>query len=74
MVYKYTNKFSSFTEDFTSNLSSIINSIYPIGGISSGSKTVAKYANKKKKSSLSGMFKKSKNTLTTSNDNSSENK
>ena len=33
MLYKYSNKFSTFTSDFTENLNVIINSIYPIGGI-----------------------------------------
>lgn len=32
MVYKYSNKFSTFTEDFRINLESIINSIYPVSG------------------------------------------
>ena len=31
MVYKYSNKFSTFTEDFKENLNKIINSIYPVG-------------------------------------------
>ena len=31
MVYKYSNKFSTFTDDFKENLNKIINSIYPVG-------------------------------------------
>ena len=31
MVFKYTNVFSSFTDDFKSSLNKIINAIYPIG-------------------------------------------
>ena len=30
MVFKYSNKFATFTEDFKENLNRIINSIYPI--------------------------------------------
>ncbi|CCY71194.1 unknown [Clostridium sp. CAG:921] len=33
MVYKYSNKFSSFTDDFKESLNKIINSIYPVGNI-----------------------------------------
>ncbi len=33
MVYKYSNKFASFSEDFRASLNKIINSIYPIGNI-----------------------------------------
>ena len=33
MVYKYSNKFATFTEDFKQNLEGIINSIYPVSGI-----------------------------------------
>ena len=32
MVYKYSNKFSSFTKDFQENLNQIINTIYPTKG------------------------------------------
>ena len=32
MVYKYSNKFSSFTKEFQDNLISIINTIYPTKG------------------------------------------
>ena len=33
MVYKYSNKFATFTEDFKTNLEKIINSIYPVSGV-----------------------------------------
>ena len=33
MVYKYSNKFATFSEDFKENLEGIINSIYPVSGI-----------------------------------------
>lgn len=55
MLYKYTNKFSTFSEEFTSNLSKIINAIYPIGGIVSARNT---YTPQKKKSSFGGLFRK----------------
>lgn len=32
MVYKYSNKFATFSEDFRQNLEKIINSIYPVSG------------------------------------------
>ncbi len=50
MVYKYSNKFATFTEDFKENLSNIINSIYPVSNVSrSNSRLVQK---------KSGLFKK----------------
>ena len=55
MLYKYTNKFSTFSEEFTSNLSKIINAIYPIGGIVSNRNT---YTPQRKKNSFGGLFKK----------------
>ena len=33
MVYKYSNKFATFTEEFKNNLEIVINSIYPVSGI-----------------------------------------
>lgn len=33
MVHKYSNKFSTFTDDFKENLIKLINSIYPIGNV-----------------------------------------
>ncbi len=66
MLYKYTNKFSSFSADFISNLSKIINAIYPIGGIiNSRAET---YTPQKKKSSFGGIFKKSSATYNNSNE------
>ena len=32
MVYKYSNKFATFSDDFKQNLEKIINSIYPVSG------------------------------------------
>ena len=68
MLYKYTNKFSSFTEEFTANLSRIINSIYPIGGIVSQRST---YTPAKKKNSF-GLFKKQGGSYSNSNENAYE--
>ena len=31
MIFKYTNVFSTFTDDFKTSLNRLINSIYPIG-------------------------------------------
>lgn len=33
MVYKYSNKFNTFTDDFRENLDKIINAIYPVGNV-----------------------------------------
>lgn len=33
MIFKYTNKFAYFTDDFKDSLNDIINSIYPIAGV-----------------------------------------
>lgn len=58
MVYKYSNKFASFTDDFRQSLYTLINSIYPIANISQkgSSKTII---NKKKSSNtFKSMFKK----------------
>lgn len=68
MLYKYTNKFSTFTENFTGNLSKIINSIYPIGGIVSQRST---YTPTKKKNSF-GLFKKQGENYNGSNENAYE--
>ncbi|MDO4282225.1 MAG: hypothetical protein Q4D02_01195 [Clostridia bacterium] len=52
MVYKYSNKFSTFTEEFQSNLKKIINTIYPTeGGVNVQSKT---YTTTTKKRGLFG--------------------
>lgn len=69
MLYKYTNKFSTFSEEFTSNLSKIINAIYPIGGIVSTRNT---YTPQKKKSSFGGLFKKQGAGYKNSNENTYE--
>ncbi len=50
MVYKYSNKFATFTEDFKESLANIINSIYPVSNVSSSTTR----SNSKK----SGLFKK----------------
>lgn len=49
MLFKYTNTFATFTEDFKSDLNKIINSIYPIGNVfaNSPSSNVNKKVNKK---------------------------
>lgn len=63
MVFKYQNKFSTFTDDFKEALYKIINSIYPIGGTkSSTTHTRSKNNNK----GFSRIFKKVPNV--TSND------
>lgn len=69
MLYKYTNKFSTFSEEFTSNLSKIINAIYPIGGIVSSRNT---YTPQKKKNSFGGLFKKQGAGYSNSNENTYE--
>lgn len=51
MVYKYSNKFATFTEDFKINLEGVINSIYPVSGRVSGGQT-------RGSSKKSGLFKK----------------
>jgi hypothetical protein len=70
MLYKYTNKFSMFTEDFTSDLYKIINSIYPISGIVTPRNN--NYVPPKKKSSFGGLFKKQGNLYNSSNENAYE--
>lgn len=54
MVYKYSNKFATFTDDFRNNLETIINSIYPVSGIANVN-TNSYAAQNRKKSSI---FKK----------------
>lgn len=73
MLYKYTNRFSSFSEDFTSNLLKIINSIYPIGTVSTNTNSnTSTYTPKKKKNSFSGIFRKQENVYRNSNENTYE--
>ncbi|MBR1883785.1 MAG: hypothetical protein IJ809_02400 [Clostridia bacterium] len=54
MVFKYTNVFSSFTDDFKSSLNKLINAIYPIGN--AFEKRQKKEAKKAK--STGGMFER----------------
>ena len=56
MVYKYSNKFASFTDDFRSNLSEIINSIYPIGSFGSSKSNKTKKAVSQPKPKAKGGF------------------
>ena len=49
MLYKYSNKFSTFTPDFTQNLDTIINSIYPIGTKTNTTNTASNNKIKKKR-------------------------
>ena len=65
MVYKYSNKFASFTDDFRANLNNIINSIYPIGSFSPKTKSSVS------KSKGSSLFKKPQSSsYKSANDNS----
>ncbi|MDD2375928.1 MAG: hypothetical protein PHD15_01560 [Clostridia bacterium] len=58
MVFKYSNLFSSFTEDFKNNLNKLINSIYPIGN--TYDKYQAAVHKRSKKSNVSAFFKSKK--------------
>ena len=44
MIFKYQNKFNSFTQDFREALGKIINSIYPVGNVT----TTTTYSTNKK--------------------------
>ena len=66
MLYKYTNKFSTFTDEFRSDLLKIINAIDPIGGSSSPRNS---YKTPKKKNSFSLFSKKSGGSYRNSNEN-----
>lgn len=57
MVYKYSNKFSSFSKNFQENLSEIINSIYPTKGKVSVEEKHYTEENTKKSKGF-GLFKK----------------
>ena len=48
MLFKYTNTFSSFSDDFKSSISTIINSIYPLGNIYEKNLAQSHKQNKKK--------------------------
>ena len=60
MVYKYSNKFSSFTDDFKVGLNSLINAIYPIGNLYGSSQTqnARKTSDNKNSSGLKSLFRK----------------
>lgn len=66
MLYKYTNKFSTFTDEFRADLLKIINAIYPIGGNSSSRNS---YKTSKKKNSFGLFSKKSGGSYRNSNEN-----
>lgn len=54
MVFKYSNKFATFSDDFKVNLEKIINSIYPVSGIVNvGTRSYSSQGRKK-----GGIFKK----------------
>ena len=68
MVYKYSNKFATFTDFFKENIFKVINSIYPVAGTMKGSSS-SYSAPTQRKSRMSGIFKKTprySNTTTTS--------
>lgn len=52
MVHKYSNKFSTFTDDFKENLIKIINSIYPIGNVITSINTLSLENDKQEKRSF----------------------
>lgn len=52
MVYKYSNQFSSFTEDFRISLNKIINAIYPVGSV------IKQTTKDNKKGNFSSLFSK----------------
>ena len=56
MVYKYSNKFSSFSKDFQENLNGIINTIYPTKGDVSVSEE--HYTQESSKKGGFGLFRK----------------
>lgn len=60
MVYKYSNKFSTFTDEFRKSLFELINSIYPIGNMTSTNTSTRKTASNTKSNSASikSLFKK----------------
>ncbi len=66
MLYKYTNKFSTFTDEFRADLLKIINAIYPIGENSSPRNS---YKTSKKKNSFGLFSKKSGGSYRNSNEN-----
>jgi len=60
MVYKYSNKFASFTDDFKVGLTSLINAIYPIGNLygSGQSQNIKKVSDKSNSSGIKSLFRK----------------
>lgn len=64
MVYKYTNKFASFSDDFKLGLNSLMNAIYPIGNVYSVGSSAVNSTQKKssnqsgKTGGLKSLFKK----------------
>ena len=58
MVYKYSNKFATFTDDFRNNLNSIINSIYPIGASTNTTTTTTRTTQTRNNKSRGGLFRK----------------
>lgn len=55
MVYKYSNKFASFSAEFRQNLEKIINSIYPVSGVANIGTTTT-YSNTQQ--SKKGIFRR----------------
>lgn len=71
MVFKYSNKFSTFTDDFKESLHRIINSIYPISGIGNMSVSSQKNNNSSslRESKLKSLFRRTPKIIS-SNSNS----
>lgn len=67
MVYKYSNKFNSFTDNFKESLTRIINAIYPIGVSSTTTKSRTYKTNNTKPSGFGGLFKKASYEPTSNN-------
>ncbi len=64
MVYKYSNKFASFTDEFRRGLYSLINAIYPIGtpsGSSTTQRTTQSVKRESRNSGFKSLFKKQEN-------------
>lgn len=64
MVYKYSNKFASFTDEFRRGLYSLINAIYPIGtpgGSSTTQRTTQSVKRENRNSGFKSLFRKQEN-------------
>lgn len=64
MVYKYSNKFASFTDEFRRGLYSLINAIYPIGtpgGSSTAQRTTQSVKRENRNSGFKSLFRKQEN-------------